>query len=453
MADVLPFAGTRFNTKEHSDLDLSRIIAPPFDVITEEQQKELHDGDPQNMVRLTAGFEAPGDDELNNRYSRAADLYRDLKARNVLVDEQRKCFYVYEHEFNHPVTGDRVVRRGFFALVKLQDYRSGKIRAHEMTYPEPKRDRVRLLKATQVNLEPLFILFNDENNEVANVLEESIAKGKPTEVVNTPDGEQHRLWMIHKKEPILTINQAMKPKRLYIADGHHRYEAALQYRDEMREITGRRDGRQPYDFILMYLNPVEDDSLVIGPNHRVLARDVGSDIDPDEVIEDLEEYFEVKEFKIDLKDLEKATAAINKQLAKPSKVTRFIMVLPGGRAFDLKLQKGVDYDEMIDHEFMSDFLKQQDVTILHKYVIARGWIGNPEVELDEEDIFYCRETSQALDLVRRRKGCVAFLMYPMSRERVIEVAENGELLPQNSTYFTPKIPSGFVLRDLQVGFG
>ncbi|CAN5376603.1 DUF1015 domain-containing protein [soil metagenome] len=452
MADVLPFAGTRFNTKEHP-LDLGKIMAPPYDVISQELQKKLYDRDPHNMVRLACGYEAAGDDEFNNRYTRAAEAYKDWKLRGILTDEQRKCFYVYEHEFSLPGSRKKYKRRGFFALVKLQDYRSGKIRAHEMTFETPKADRLRLLKACQVNLEPLFILYKDETKEVNKILHSSV-EAKPNDEIHCQGGDAHRVWLMHKKEPILNINQAMKNKRLYIADGHHRYETALQYRDEMREMTGRRDGRQPYDFILMYLNNVDDEALFTTATHRVLARDLGDDVDIDEVIEDVEEFFDVKEFKVTLADEEKAIEQVNKHLElKKGVKTQFVMVLPNGRGFELRLKKGVEPNDMIDADFMSDLVKQQDVTILHKFIIARGWIGNPEVELDDDDIMYTREVSEALDLVRRRKGCVAFLMNPIEKDQIMEIAENGELMPHNSTYFYPKIQSGFVLRDLQVGFG
>jgi uncharacterized protein (DUF1015 family) len=452
MADVLPFAGTRFCTKE-KNLDLGKIIAPPYDVIDAAQQKELHDRDPHNMVRLTCGFEAAGDDDLNNRYTRAAESYKSWKQSGLLADEQRKCFYIYEHQFSLPNIKKKFLRRGFFGLVKLQDYRSGKIRAHELTFETPRVDRLRLLKACQVNLEPLFILYKDEQHEVDQILANAV-DGRPNEEIIYKHGEAHRLWMMHKKEPILQINQAMKNKRLYIADGHHRYETALQYRDEMREMTGRRDGRQPYDFIMMYLNNADDEALFTGSTHRILARDLGADVDLDEVMEDIGEYFDVKPFKVDLANMEKALEAVNKHMEPKKGVkSQFVMVLPGGKGFELRLKKGADLDEMVDGEFMSDVLKEQDMIILHRFVIARGWLGNPEIELDQNDIFYCQDTAEALDLVRRRKGCVAFLMNPVEKETIIQISENGELLPHNSSYFYPKIQSGFVLRDLQVGFG
>ncbi len=452
MADVLPFAGTRFNTKEH-DLELGKILAPPFDVITPELQKELHERDPRNVVRLVSGYEAPGDDEYNNRYARAAELYREWKNENLLTDEQRKCFYVYEHEFTLPGTEERQKRLGFFGLVKLQDFRSGKIRAHEMTFQGPKQDRLRLLKTVQVNLEPLFVLYKDPEGEVDRILK-TATESPPHEEFTDQRGDTHRLWLIHRKDPILGINEAMKPKRLYIADGHHRYETALAYRDEMREMTGRRDGRQPYDFILMYLNNADDPAVRTTASHRVLARDLGADVDMEEVLEDLEEYFDVKEFQLDLADEEKSTALAQKHLeGRKGSPSRFVMVLPSGQAFELKLKKNADLEEMIDAEFMSDLVRSQDITILHQFIIAQGWIGNPEVELDDDDIIYTRRIGEALSLVRKRKGCVAFLLNPIEKEQAIQVAENGELMPHNTTYYYPKIQSGLVLRDLQVGFG
>ncbi|MBX3728892.1 MAG: DUF1015 domain-containing protein [Candidatus Sumerlaeia bacterium] len=453
MAEVWPFAGTRYATKEHG-IALGEAIAPPFDDINPALQKELHERNPRNVVRLTYGYEAPSDDDNNNRYSRSAECYREWKAAGFLADEHRKCFYVYEQEFVPPGGTEPVKRLGFFALVKLQDFRSGKTRAFEMTHEAPKADRLRLLRTMQVNDSPLYMLYRDENGSVDTVLREALAKTPPEEEFTSPDGMVHRLWLMHKKDPILRIHEAMKPLRLFIAHGHHRYETALKYRDEMREMTGRRDGRQPYDFVLMFLQRAEEDTLYTNAIHRVLARELGLDIEIDEVIEDLGEFFTLTEFKVNMKDIDKGEHQVldKLRLTRGAK-TRFVMCLPSGRAWQLTLKKDADLAEMIDEETMSDRLKQMDPVVLHHYIIARGWIGNPEVELDEDDIFYRKDISAGLDLLKRRKGCVGFFMNPLSKVDVLEVAENGELLPHSSVDFHPKIPSGLVLRDLNVGFG
>jgi len=453
MAEVMPFAGTRYVTKE-AERSLGTLVCPPFDAIPAGLHQELHERDPFNIVRLVLGKQAASDDDMNNRYSRSAECYRDWKARGILTDEQRKCFYIYEQEFTPPEGGEPVRSVGFFGLVKLQDFRSGKIRAYEMTHDTPKTDRLRLLRTTQLNESPIHMLYRDEQEDVNGVLREVMAKKPPVEEFTCPEGIRHRVWMMHRKEPILRIHEAMKPKRLIIADGHHLYETALKYRDEMREMTGRRDGRQPYDFALMYLQRAEDPTMYTRPVHRVLAREVGIDAQLDEVIEDLEEHFTLAEFKLDMRHLDKASQTLDDKL-KPAKPVRgrFCMVLPNGRAWTLTLKKDADLDDMIEEETMSQELKSLDPVILHSFVITRGWLGNPDIELDEDDVFYREDKRECLDLLKKRKGCVAFFMNPLNKDQLIQVAENGELLPHHSAEFYPKIPGGLVLRDLNVGFG
>jgi uncharacterized protein (DUF1015 family) len=459
MADVFPFAGTRYQLKEGKQQDLGSLFCPPFDIITPDLRKRLHEASDLNLVRLIAGFDAPSDDEQNNRFSRAAECYRDWKNKQTLQDEQRKCFYVYEQEYKLPGMRKPVKRTGFISLVKLQDYRSGKIRAHEETLRTLRNEQLRLLKSVQVNLTPPFMLYKDPENEVTKILTEAIeGKGRdsngPAVEAKDIDGTTHRLWLIHRKEPILAVHEALKPKRLYIADGHHIYDAALAYRDEMREATGRRDGRQPYDHMMMYLHNADDDKLTLLPVHRILARELGADVEIEEVLEDVREYFTAKEFKLDMDNLKKAAATIQEKFdAATDERPRFAMVLPTGRSFLLTLRKDADVHEMIEEETMSEELKSLDVTILHNYLITRGWIGNPEVELGEDDIYYRRDSEEALDLLKRRRGSVAFIVQPRKLSEVLTIAENGELMPPYSTFFTPKLGCGLVMRDLQVGFG
>lgn len=453
MAEVWPFAGTRF-AQTNDKIKLADTICPPYDEIDSPVQEELHDKSQYNMVRLIKGVETPSDDDLNNRYTRASECYRDWKSRHLLSDEQRKCFYIYEQTFKSPIDGKKVRRLGFFALVKLQDFRSGKTRAFEMTYDSPKIDRLKLLRNTQINDSPLFLLYKDPEQEVNKVLEEMIGKKGPIEDFESEDGIHHRLWMIHKKDPILNIHEAMKPKRLFIAHGHHRYETALKYRDEQRDVTSKRDGRQPWDFSLMYLQRAEDETLFTRPIHRLLARELSLEMSIDEVLEELEEYFDISEFKVDMKSDSKAEKTIQSKI-KQTKThrVRMAMVLPNGRGYGLTLKKDADVHEIIEEEMMSEQLKNMDVVLLHNYVIPRGWIGNPEVVLDEDDIFYNKSIPDSLELLRKRKSCVGFFLNSSTKEEALEVAENGELLPHKSVDFFPKIPSGLVIRDLNVGFG
>lgn len=457
MADVLPFAGTRFHLKD-GETNVTAVICPPHDVLTPENRQALHEKSPINIVRIVSGNETASDDDSNNRYARAAECYREWKQKGILQDEMRKCIYVYEQEYKLPGTRKAIKRRGFIALVKLQDYRSGKIRSHEETLVHLRNEQLRLLKTTQVNVTQPFLLFKDEEKKLDKVLDDALnPKGKP--MPPTAEGADlfgvtHRIWMIHRKEPILEIHEAMKPKTLYIADGHHAYDAALAYRDEMREATGRRDGRQPYDMMMMYLHNADDPHLHIEPIHRILAKELGSDVRIDEVLEDLKEYFTITSFKVDLAHPAKAVTTIFEKIEPPKvRRPRFAMVLPNGKGYVLSLRQDVNLDEMIEEETMSAELKGLDVTLLHHYLITRAWIGNPEVELGEDDIHYTRDAVGALEMLTKRKGCVAFIMNPRTLEEMLSIAGNRELMPPYSTFFTPKLACGLVMRDHNVGFG
>lgn len=450
MADVLPFAAVRYNAKE-KNLDLSKVVAPPYDVITAEMQQALYERHPNNIVRLDYGKIQPNDDDFNNRYTRAAALIQQWKTEEILVTEKKRCYYAYEQKFHLPGLKDAIVRRGVFGLVRLMDYRSGRVRAHEKTFQTPKLDRLKLLRATQFNLSPVFVLFSDPEKAVAKALN-SVFTPSGADVISDEDGITHSLWTISKKETVLAIREAFKNKNLCIADGHHRYETCLAYRDEMRDLTGRKDGRQPFDYIMMYLSDFDDEGVVILPTHRILAREYGLDVNLEEVLEDLGEYFQLKEFHLDLGNLDEAATKAAEKLKPPrGNPTRMVMILPSGRGWVLTLKKDADLDDMIDEDLRPE-VKALDVTLLHRYVIARGWIGNPEVELEEGDITYEHNIPAALDLLRRRKGCVAFLTNPTTKKQVQQIAELGELMPPKSTQFYPKLATGLLLRDLTTGF-
>lgn len=450
MADVTPFAAIRYNTKDKG-ISLAQVYSPPYDVISPEYQQVLYDRSPYNFVQIDFGKPKPNDDDFNNQYTRAAGLLQQWRADDVLTLEKKRCYYAYEQEFTIPGTEQRCKRRGFFGLVRLMDYRSGRIRAHERTFAAPKADRLKLLRATQFNLSPIFVLYPDEDHSVKNQLEQACEQS-PAEQFTDESGTIHRLWLIQKKDALQGIHDAMKNRNLFIADGHHRYETALTYRDEMREITGRKDGRQPFDYALMYLNDFADEGLVILPTHRVLAREYG-DVNLEEILEDMGQYFALKEFSVDMDNLDKASAKIADKV-KPAKATstRMVMVLPSGRSWILTLEKGADLEEMIDDPDLKPEVRRLDVTLLHRYVISRGWIGNPEVELEDGDIFYEKSILGALTQLKKRKGCVAFILNSTTKQQVQEVAALGELMPQKSTYFYPKLASGLLLRDLAAGF-
>ena len=242
MADVQPFVATRYNTNLNEKL--ADVVTPPYDVIDKDMQQGFYDKNENNFVRIDFGKQLPGDDEYENRYTRAETLWASWRKQGILCEEPKKSFYVYEQEFALP--GGRVVRRkGFFAAVKIQDFSEGGIRAHEHTFDGPKADRFRLMRSTHSNLRPIVCLFDDASKKVDALLNEGIEGKKPVQC--ELDGVISRVWVINKPSIVQAITEAMAAQTLYIADGHHRYETSLTYRDEMRKALGKKNGRQPYD--------------------------------------------------------------------------------------------------------------------------------------------------------------------------------------------------------------
>jgi uncharacterized protein (DUF1015 family) len=444
MADIRPFVATRYAPKNGADL--SQVLTPPYDVIDPALQQTLLDRHPNNLVRVDFGRTQPNDDDYENRYTRAGSLWQQWKKDGTLVEDVKKCVYVYEQEFTL-ADGKTYRRRGFFAAVHLEDFSQGGIRAHEHTFDGPKADRFRLMRATNTNLSPIFCVYDDAEKAVDALLEQAVAGREPVEAQF--DGVIHRMWPVCESPTVKAMRERMADKTLFIADGHHRYETSLNYRNEMRSLMEGAKGERPFDFTMMFLANIHDEGMVVLPTHRVLSKEACHGVNAEEALEDIKEYFDVKPMKLNQEKLESEAKRLTKELAAAgAKRPSFIVMVPKGRPFLVSLKQGVDLDEMIDEEAMPPEVKALDVTILHSYLIGRGWLGNPEIELDDQDVIYVKDPLDALQRLCTCKFGAAFLMNPTRIEQVCEVARAGQRMPHKSTYFYPKVVTGMVMRDL-----
>lgn len=444
MVDILPFVATRFAARTPEEL--ARRLTPPYDVIDAKMQQSFYDADPCNIIRVDLGKDLPDDNEYENRYTRGGALWQEWKSNGTLVEEPKKSFYVYEQEYTLP-DGVSARRRGFFAAVRLEDFAEGGIRAHEHTFAGPKADRFRLMRATNSNLSPIFCLYDDPERRADRLLAEAIEGQKPQ--TTDFEGQTHRLWVISKSSTVKELIDAMNGKTLFIADGHHRYETGLLYRDEMRQAMGRRNGRQPFDYAMMYLNNIHDEGLVILPTHRILCRETCIGVDTDEALADLSEYFDMEPITLRTDAIEEEAQRLAQLLARAGEVRpAFVLLLPKGRLYLIKLKTGVDVDELIDDEDTPRPIKELDVSILHRYVINRAWLGNPEIELDDQDVHYIKDIAEVLRRMMTSKYTVGFLLNPTRIEQVCSIAQAGLRMPHKSTYFYPKLVTGMVMRDL-----
>ena len=262
MADVRPLPGIRYAATEN----LAALVTPPYDVISPEAQERYYARDPHNIIRLELGRDEPGDDSLNNKYTRAATLFAEWRLEGVMRQDA-PSLYVYEQTFS--VADAERRRMGLLARVRLEPWDARVILPHERTMSKPKDDRLKLFHACAANLSPLMSLYDDPDQELSAILNEATTSAPDADFADDA-GERHRLWRLDDPALAQTVAAFFAPRQLYIADGHHRYETSLTYRDEVRADRKETFADDATDFVLMSLTAIEDPGLVVLPTHRIL---------------------------------------------------------------------------------------------------------------------------------------------------------------------------------------
>ncbi|MBS3809906.1 MAG: DUF1015 domain-containing protein, partial [Desulfobacterales bacterium] len=265
MAEILPFCGIRYSQEKIRDL--SEVVTPPYDVISEEEQEAYYQRHPNNVIRLDKAKATPGDTDTDTPYTRAAADFRRWLEQGVLIRDETPSFYLTSVGFS--VNGEPITRYGLIAAVRLEPFESGVILPHEETFSKVKSERLELMKACHANFSHIFSIYSDRNNILATLKAEA-EKKQPEAAFTDDSGHFHRMWKISDPEICRQVTGALKQRRLFIADGHHRYETALNYREWVRQNTPDFDENHPANFIMMYLCAVEDQGLIILPTHRLL---------------------------------------------------------------------------------------------------------------------------------------------------------------------------------------
>lgn len=431
MADVRPFRSLRYDPAVAGDP--SRLIAPPYDVIGADEQRRLYAASPYNVVRLEYGEERPDDAPGRDRYARAAaDLRRWREGGALVLDEQPR-FYLYEQEFSHD---GRRRRHALMAIVRLEPWDSGVILPHERTLPRPKEDRLRLLRAVRANISPVFGLYRDRR-ALGELTEPS---GPPLLEAKTPDGQIHRLFAVPPEHGD-DIRSALASRAIYIADGHHRYETALAYRDERRAHAEVWTGEEPENFVLMALVAADDPGLVVLPTHRLLHPPVV----PHDLAPRLSRFFEIEDVTPKSWD---GTALLRllARLAAAGRGTVAFGVL-GLEEQRYHLMRLISFDaiEPLLPPDKPAVWKRLDVAVL-QHVVLKACLGIDENAVaGGEVVSYTEDADQARIAVERGRARLAFLLNPTPVEQILAVADAGERMPQKSTYFYPKLATGLVL--------
>jgi uncharacterized protein (DUF1015 family) len=443
MAQVHPFRAFRYNPEQTS---VQRVLTQPYDKISQEMQDKYYVADPHNLITVEKGRAFPADTPQNNVYTRAAAALRDWIQMRVIVQDPIPAFYAYSQEYTVPGTQKRRTRRGFIGLGKLEEYSAGVVFRHEHTLSGPKADRLELLRHTSTHTGQLFMLYSDPAKKIDSILLEAEAASAPATVMRDEYDVVHRLWVVSESHRVAAIQKAMQEQKLVIADGHHRYETALNYRNELRAREGKTDPGAIYENAMMTFVNTRSEGLMILPTHRVVAN--VHDFSWDAVRSHLEPWFAFDAVPF-AEEAGKAEAR-TKFLARltEAKARRAIGVYPAAQAthrafYVLTLRQGADLAQLLPGR--SPLQRQLDVVLLHEGILEPALGITPQSVAREANLTYEREATAAFDAVDRGAAQIAFLLNPVGVDEVMLVATAGEVMPQKSTDFFPKLMSGITM--------
>jgi len=441
MAEIVPFRAVRYAAARGRAL--GELLAPPYDLVSQELRDELLRRSPHNIIHVTLGEDRPGDGPATtNRYVRAAEYWASWLAQGILKRDPVAALYPLEQSFWAP-DGRNLKRRGVMAAVRLHEFNAGIIVPHEKTLVAPKADRLEILKAVKANLSPIFGLYRDEAGATARALDAACAE--PAAEATSDDGVHHRLWRCEDPGAIRALQELIAPRRIFIADGHHRYETALVYGRLLDEQTPGLPADGGHHYILMFLCPMSDPGLFLFATHRLLYG--LRDFSPPAFFERLSRYFTVETLEEDIRRPAGRAWAISKLGEHAGKSTAFLVVTAEDqRARIVTLRDDAD---LSDAELPANqTLAALDVTVLHSLVLQHVLGLSPRTQEKQENVTYVRDAGEAVNRVLSGEHQVGFLVNPTPMWQVEAVGEAGETMPQKSTLFYPRLQSGLVMRDV-----
>ena len=423
MMEIRPFRGILYNQEKVKDI--AQVLAPPYDVISPEQRDRFYQLHSWNIVQIVLGKELPGDSEKENKYTRAGRLFRKWLAQGIVRKESQPAIYIYQQEYI--LEGKKIIRKGFFALMRVVPFEQRVIFPHEEIFLEPQTDRYKLLKASLANFSAVFSLYSDPTASIDNYLksEESLI-----ELIDQ-QGVRHKLEAIRDENRIEKIVDLMKEKKIFIADGHHRYMTAVKFSQDME---GKAEVSPGKNYLLMYFLNMDSGSATILPVHRAVGNLDSNQLS--QISSLLRKLFEVEVLPFSsLREEMSQRKELMRRLGETQNNHAFGFYEGKNRYLFLTLKEGEsEFHYQHSPELLDRLLKKA----LRKKTLVKG-----------QDIDYAKNTDEVIKLVKQGRYQLTFLLRPTSLEQLKEVALSGRRMPPKSTYFYPKLLSGLVMRDLK----
>ena len=420
MTKIKPFKAVIYNQDKIKDL--SAVVCPPYDVISPKRQQYYHDLDPHNLIHILLGKDSASDD----KYQRAADIFNTWFKNKILIQEDKPSIYFYSQQYN--LKGETKTRFGFIALLYLED-RNSSIFGRENTRLEPKEDRLRLLRQVKANLSPIFAVFSDQRRIIQRTQEHIVTKNP---FIDITDDEKtiHKLWRLDSADLLTSIKENMLNENIFIADGHHRYEVACAYREEMKKKLGNLSGEESFNYTLTYFTSSASRGLTILPIHRLVK--LVSGFQMDNFISSLREYFDVEEVKDETRFFF--------LLKKAGTAEHVLGMYKDKRYWLLRLKNIKILDKMISDK--PKLYRSLDVTILN-CIVLKDILG---IALeDKARISFTANSDELIEQADADSLSVGFFLNPVRMQEIMSIALSQEKMPAKSTYFYHKVLSGLVI--------
>jgi uncharacterized protein (DUF1015 family) len=424
MTKIRPLKAIIYNQEKVKDL--SKVVCPPYDVISPSRQEYFNKLDEHNLIHILLAKDSPQED----KYRRSAKYFQDWLKEKILIQEDKPGIYFYSQQYK--IRGEKKTRLGFICLLQLDPVRSS-VFGHENTRVAPKEDRLKLVREVKANLSPIFVVFGDKKRIIQRIFNQELADKKPFVDIVDDENIQHKLWRVDNPQILKDIQEGMESEKAFIADGHHRYEVGCIYRDEMKEKLGKITGEEPFNYVLSYFTDVHSRDLTIFPIHRLVRLEHNPDMNS--FLKKLQEYFYVEEVKDKARFfflMEKAGQS--EHVLGMYKDKRYWLL----RLKNVKILDNIIKDKPVDYRSL-------DVSILN-YVVLQIALGVDSA--DKGHIDFSSDAEEFMEKVDNQPNHIAFFLNPVKIDQIVSIALSGEKMPPKSTYFYPKVLSGLLINPL-----
>lgn len=441
MAEVLPFRGIHYNLSAIQDM--ADVVMPPFDVISPKEQDDAYRLHPYNMIRLELSRKNPTDSDQDNAHIRSARTYRDWISEQILLQDDVPAFYLATTDFS--IDDAPYTRVGLIGRIRLEPFEKGVVRPHEKTFSRVRADRLELMKACRTNFSPIYALYPDADGTIRRMLNAVLAN--QTAVLDFMDrnDHRHRLWQLSDLDIHKKLSQEFVHRIIYIADGHHRYETSLAYREWLRNHDPSFTNTHPANFVMMHLTAMEDPGMVILPAHRLLKQVPAESRTA--LLKKAPDFFHVERIPFGDNGGKAACRQLVSRLGKAGTDTRIGICMEDRREFFLLTLKP-DVMAQRYREELSDTLRDIDVTVLTR-LIFMDLLGFDNARLDNEKLIgYASTALKAVEEVGSGEYDITFILNPTRIDQVRRVADDGLIMPRKATYFYPKVIAGLVMNSL-----